>query len=56
MVARVFFKYTSDRTGVRLNYWIGGEPAEWTATVAVERSRWASMNWVTRVAADPGVF
>jgi hypothetical protein len=29
---RVFFKYMSGRTGVRLNYWIGGEPAEWTAT------------------------
>lgn len=29
---RVFFKYMSGRIGVRLNFWIGGEPAEWTAT------------------------
>jgi hypothetical protein len=29
---RVFFKYMSGKVGVRLNYWIGGEPAEWTAT------------------------
>ena len=29
---RVFFKYMSGRTGVRLNFWIGAEPAEWTAS------------------------
>lgn len=27
---RIFFKYMSGRTGVRLNFWIGAEPAEWT--------------------------
>jgi hypothetical protein len=28
----VFFKFMSGRSGCRLNFWLGSEPVEWTAT------------------------